>query len=183
MKKWELIKSEMALDERWYKVRRDTVKLPNGRIMDDYFLGLRGKYAQMVPFFENGDVLMVKQYKHGFGDFTIELPAGMVGEGEDPLACARRELEEETGYSGENWRPLGVVHENPTKSVNQSFWYVATGLKKSGEQHLDDSEEIEIIKIHYKKLIEMIRSGEVITGPTIGSFMLALLELGYLKTV
>jgi 8-oxo-dGTP pyrophosphatase MutT (NUDIX family) len=183
MKKWETLKSEMALDEKWYKVRKDTVKLPNGKIMNDYFLGLRGRYVQMVPIFENGDVLLVKQYKHGAGDFTIEMPAGMVNEGEDPLVCAKRELMEETGYEGSTWKSMGVIHENPTKSVNESFWYVVTGLKESGEQHFDESEEIEVLKIHYKKLIEMIKSGEIITGPTIGALLLALLELDHLKIV
>lgn len=182
MKKWELIKSEMALDERWYKVRKDTVRLPNGKVLDDYFLGLRGKYVQMVPVFENGDILLVKQYKHGASDFTLEMPAGMVEEGEDPFLCAQRELLEETGYIGAEWKQLGgTIHENPTKSVNESFWYVVTSLEKVSEQSLDSNEEIEVLRIPASKLLDKVRNGEVITGPTIGSFLLAMIELNKMR--
>lgn len=181
MKKWELIKSEMALNEKWYKVRKDTVKLPNGKVMDDYFLGLRGDYVQMIPIFENGDILMVKQYKHGVGDFTLELPAGMMNESENPLACAKRELQEETGYEGSNWKELGVFAENPTKSVNNSYWYLVTGLTDKGLQHFDESEEIEVVKMNYIDVIAKIRSGEVVSTPSVGQILLGLLEFGKIK--
>lgn len=178
MKKWKTLSSTLAFNEKWYKVRKDVVELPSGKVLDDYYVGLRGRYVQMVPVFENGDLLIVKQYKHGAADFTLELPAGMVEDGEDPLVCAKRELEEETGYRGAMWKRIGgVIHENPTKSVNESFWYAVSGLEKVSEQKLDDNEEIEVMRIASEDFLKMIRNGEIITGPTIGSFFLAMIEL------
>jgi len=178
MEKWKLLSSKMAFDHRWYKVRQDTVQLPNGKVLSDYFLGLRGRYVQTVPVFDNGDILIVKQYKHGAADFTLEIPAGMVEDGEDPLFSAQRELVEETGYTGTSWKQIGgIIHENPTKSVNESFWYLVTGLENVAAQSLDGNEEIEVLRIPAAEFLDKIRNGEVITGPTIGAFLLAMVEL------
>jgi 8-oxo-dGTP pyrophosphatase MutT (NUDIX family) len=108
----------------------------------------------------------------------------MVEEAEDVLSAAQRELLEETGYSGKKWKQIGgVIHENPTKSVNESFWYVVTDIERVQDQHLDANEEIEVLRVPAQELLKKIQHGDVIAGPTIGSFLFAFLELGYLQFV
>src|SRR5947209_2135944 len=72
---WTLLSSEMAFDHRWYKLRRDTVKLPNGRIVDDYFVSQRPNVAIAVPLTTENNVVLVRQYKHGVQAITLEFPA------------------------------------------------------------------------------------------------------------
>lgn len=183
MKKWELLSSKMAFDHRWYKVRQDTVKLPTGRILEDYFLGVRGRYVQMLPITDDGNIIMVRQYKHGASAITLELPAGMVEENEDVEVCARRELLEETGCEGRTWKRLAVTHENPSKSVNESFWYLVTDLEIKKDQHLDENEEIEVVQVSIQEALAKIQSGEIISGPSIGQIFLGLYELRKLQFI
>jgi 8-oxo-dGTP pyrophosphatase MutT (NUDIX family) len=95
---WTLLSSEMAFDHRWYKLRRDTVQLPDGRIIDDYFVSQRPDVAIVVPLTRERDFILVRQYKHGAQAITLEFPAGTF-RSESAEAAAARELEEETGYS------------------------------------------------------------------------------------
>lgn len=77
MKKWKQISSKIAFDNPWFKVRQDTVEIPNGQIIDDYFVWLEGRIVLVVPVTTNNEFILVKQYKHAFGDFVIEFPLAM----------------------------------------------------------------------------------------------------------
>jgi ADP-ribose pyrophosphatase len=98
MKKWRLRSSTIVFDRRWFRVRQDTVVLPNGRVIDDYFVWPEGDVALVVPVTEQGDVILVRQYKHAAQEIMVEFPAGMLEPDEVPLQGAQRELREETGY-------------------------------------------------------------------------------------
>jgi ADP-ribose pyrophosphatase len=93
---WKVLASHNAFDHRWYVVRRDTLQLPDGTI-DDYFVSVRPDVAVVVALDRSGQMVMVRQYKHGVREMTLEFPAGTF-EDEQPEAAALRELEEETGY-------------------------------------------------------------------------------------
>lgn len=82
-KKWKKISSEMALDEKWFRVRKDVVELPNGTVLNDYFLWLSGDVSSVVPVTQNNEFIFVKQYKYGSDEEMIEFPAGFVEEKED----------------------------------------------------------------------------------------------------
>ncbi len=176
MKKWELLGSEMAFDNRWFKVRRDTVKLPNGTILDDFFVWLEGQVGMVVGITKNDEVILVKQYKHAFGDMMIECSAGMINDGEDPLDGAKREFQEETGFSCGEFTFLGVYNGKATKTVGDLHIFLAEGveeLSENREHHLDETEEIEVLRIPFKTVFDMIRKREIVAVETIAALYLA----------
>ena len=99
----------------------------------------------MVAFTEDDELLLVRQYRHGAGEILVELPAGVVEEGEDPAEAARRELLEETGYSFTSIAYVCTLYANPATSGNLTYTYVLRGGKKVQEQQLDSSEDIEVV--------------------------------------
>ncbi len=113
MKPWQVLRSKVLVDRRpWLQVTTQDVKLPNGHVIQGYMLAEGRDYAMVFALMEDGRVPVVQQYKHGVARLTYDLPAGYVDEGEQPLACAHRELMEETGLAG-TLEPLGLSH---------SFW-------------------------------------------------------------
>ncbi|WP_266202499.1 NUDIX hydrolase [Pontibacter kalidii] len=176
---WKILKSDMVVDEKWYKLRRDEVELPNGHVMDDYYVSVRPNVVLVFPVTEDGHVIFVRQYKHAAGDIFIELPGGVIDEHENnPLEAARRELLEETGYTSEEMEPLLEVIDNPTKDTNRIYYFLARNAHKIAEQDLDVSEHIEVLKVPLQEVESMILSGKVNVAGSIALSLLALRKLG-----
>lgn len=180
IKAWKIISSEVVFDHRWYKLRKDVVEIASGIIIDDYFVSVRPEVVTVFPVTEDGDVIMVQQYKHGAQQILLEFPGGVIEEGEDIELAAKRELVEETGYEVERLIKLSTLIDNPTKDTNKIHLFLALGAKKVKEQSLDDTENIKVIKVPLKDLKQLIRNGEICVA---GAVSLSFLALDYLKNV
>ena len=101
MKTWRVLSSKPVLETPWFRIRQDAVRLPNGLELDDYYVIETPHFVKVFGFTEAGEVVFVRQYKHGLGRVVLELPAGFIERGEDPAHAAARELLEETGYAGQ----------------------------------------------------------------------------------
>lgn len=176
MKKWKLLGSKMAFDNKWFKVRQDKVRLVSGRVLDDYFVWLEGDVSMVVPITKNQEFVFVKQYKHAAGEIMIEFPAGLADEGEAPQEAAERELLEETGFSGEI-SMLTKLYKNPTKAVGRTYVYLLENAVQGKKVEGDDNEEIEVVVVPYKKALEMVRKGEIWAAETVASIYVALDKL------
>ncbi len=184
MKKWKLLSSKPAFDSKWFKVRQDEVKLSNGTILDDYFVWLEGDLSLIVPVTTNQKLILVKQYKHASGQIMIEYPAGYVDKGEKPAQTAKRELLEETGYSGGKFSLIGTLTNNPTKVISKIYIYLAEEIKKSVDSkkvHSDDTEEIEVLKLPLTRVLEMVRGGKIWVSSSVCATYLALEKLKFLR--
>lgn len=173
MKPWKLQNSKLAFDNRWMKIRQDSVELPDGRRLDDYYLYLEGDVALVVPVTSDGKFILVRQYKHGVGQVVLEFPAGMVDPGETPEQAARRELQEETGYTATALSLIGQFVNSPTKVVGKHYVYLAEGVEKTTTQDQSDAELIEIVALGKEALLDKIYAGEVWVSGTIASAFLA----------
>lgn len=173
MKKWKTLDSKLAFDHKWFKVRQDTIQLPNGKILDDYFLWPSGDVAMVVPVTVDNQFLLVQQYKHGAGDIMIEFPAGYIDPNEAPEVAAVRELREETGYTSPQLTLIGKIAHSPTKVIGHTYMYLASRIELTHTPHLDDNEEIQLILKPYEHVLAMITSGEIRTGSTITAAFLA----------
>ncbi|MDX2135423.1 MAG: NUDIX hydrolase [Saprospiraceae bacterium] len=125
-------------------VRKDTVVLPNGARIDDYFVLEYPDWVVSLALTEDGHFVCIRQYRHGIGDVHFELPAGVADPGEPLLDCARRELLEETGYGGGVWRPWIVASANPGTHNNRAHVFLATGVARIAEPALDATEDISV---------------------------------------
>ncbi|WP_160070283.1 NUDIX hydrolase [Sphingobacterium bovisgrunnientis] len=147
MQKWKLLESKYIIQRPWATLRVDKLELPNGNIKDEYYVLEYPTWVNMVAITEDGNVLFVKQYRHGADQIMVELPAGVVEDDEEPEVAARRELLEETGYAFDKIEYICELFANPATSGNLTYTYLLTGGKKVQEQDLDSSEDIEVVEM------------------------------------
>ena len=126
---------------------------------------------------QNEDVLFVEQYKHGAGTSMWDLPAGYVDEGETPFTCARRELEEETGYLADDWRDMGGWLIDPNRTDARFHYYLALGARSDGQQHLDATEDIAVHHVPLAEVQSVLAAGQVQSLATWAGIMAGLAAL------
>jgi len=176
---WKVLKSEMVVDEKWYKLRRDHVALPSGLEMDDYYVSVRPNVVLTFPLTEDNHVIFVRQYKHAAADIFVELPGGVIDAHEtEPSEAARREMLEETGFTSDDVELLLEATDNPTKDTNRMYYFLARNARKVARQDLDASEAIEVLKVPLQEVEQMILSGQLRVAGTVALCLLALRKLG-----
>ncbi|HKT36186.1 MAG TPA: NUDIX hydrolase [Nitrospira sp.] len=149
----------------------ETVTLPNGVTVDLEIVRHPGA-AAVVPMKENGAVVLIKQYRHAAGGFILEIPAGKLHPGEDPVHCAARELEEEIGYIAGRLDRLTSIFTAPGFTDEVIHIYKATKLT-AGRQQLDRDEVLEILEVSLDDAVKMIRAGTIRDAKTIAGLQLA----------
>ncbi len=156
---------------------RDTVELPNGA-KSIREVALHGGAVCVVPVTDEGEIIMERQFRYPFDEVIWEIPAGKIDKGEtDLLEAAKRELREETGYTAENYTCIGDLYPSPAILSEKIRMYIATGLKK-GEQDLDEDEFLDVIKLPFEKVVQMILDGEITDAKTQTAVLKAKLVLG-----
>lgn len=147
------------------RLRVDTVALPNGDTATREVIEHPGAVA-VIALTGGGELLMVRQYRHATGEVLLEIPAGKRDPGESPLACAQRELEEETGYRAKQWRLLFSYYTTPGFSDELLYIIQASDLEK-GEAHTDEEEFIEVVTVPVPEALDMVYRGEIRDAKTI----------------
>lgn len=147
MEKWTLLDSKYVIQRPWATLRVDKLQLPNGNIKEEYYVLEYPTWVNMIGITEQNTLLFVRQYRHGAGKILVELPAGVVEEGEAPEVAAQREMLEETGYAFDSIEYIGELYANPATSGNITYTYLLGGGKKVQEQSLDNSEDIEVVEM------------------------------------
>ena len=158
-----------SLDE--VKLHEDQIVSTSGFRTNHLRLSLHD-FSIVVPVLGRDRIVMVWNYRHPIQGWELELPAGLVNDGEKPEACARRELEEETGYSARSWRKVGWLHTLPGISGQRAHIYLARGLKK-GRVHREPYEKMETRILTLKQVYRLLRSGKIVHSPTVSALGLA----------
>jgi 8-oxo-dGTP pyrophosphatase MutT (NUDIX family) len=184
MDKWKTLASRIALDHPWFRVRKDTVELPNGMVLDDYTVWLDREVVLIVPITNEGFFVFVRQYKHGANDIMIEFPAGYVDPDEPLMEAAKRELEEETGYRVDTLTKIGQLAHNPTKAIGSIHVFMANQLPTArSETRFDETEQIELVQLSFPDVCCKIDQGEIYSSGTIAAFHLASMKLELLRAL
>ena len=142
IKKWNVVNSERLESNKIFSVRKDTSVSPVTGGEHDFFVVEASDWINVVALTEDDEVVLIEQHRHGIQSVTVEIPGGMVDQGEEPLQTAKRELLEETGYAGANWDQIGEVFPNPAMQNNKCHTFLATNCKKVGEPNFDTTEDI-----------------------------------------
>ena len=153
------IKEELIYKGRVFNVYNNTVTLPDGREAPREFIEHNGGVC-VLPVLDNGDVILVKQFRYGIRNTLIEIPAGKLEKGENHKECGLRELKEEIGATPKEFIYLGECLPTTDYLSERIHMYLAKGLSFS-EQHLDEDEFLEILRIPFEELLEKVISGEI----------------------
>jgi ADP-ribose pyrophosphatase len=146
IRKWELIDSrEVFSSEPWIRVYVDRVRLPGGKIVDDYYRIDLPEYAMIYALGRDGKVLLERIYKHAIGEISFVLPTGCIEKDEQPVETAKRELLEETGYRANKWTYIGSFVVDGNKGSGKGYFFIAEDIEKVDEPQNDEMEEAEIV--------------------------------------
>jgi len=160
--KWKIVSSEYLIKRPWLTARRDVVELPDGRINPEYYVLEYPTWINVTAITKDGDMVLVRQYRHALGQTNFEIVAGVVEDGEEPINAAKRELWEEAGYGGGEWKEIAQISGNPSTTTNITHCFLATGVEKISQQHLDATEDIEVYLFPQEEVKAMISRGEFV---------------------
>lgn len=159
---WPVSQTRRLIHNRVFDVTARHSRSPlNGREHEFYVVECTD-WVNVIPLLADGRVVMIRQYRHGRQEITLEVPGGMVDpEDGDPSVAAGRELLEETGYRAGKVEPIGSIAPNPAILDNLCHSYVATELEFHGALELDSTEDIEVVKIPLQQVPGLIREGQI----------------------
>ena len=167
---WERVSSEYGEDIILFRTRFDQMRNPRTRAVLRRLVLESVDWVNMVAITEDEQCVMVRQYRFGTGYATLETPGGMVDPGEDSETAAKRELLEETGYTGEDAELIGTAHPNPAFQGNLCHTCLIRNAVKTGNQDLDEGEDIEVFTASLKEIDKMIDSGAIRNSMIIAAF-------------
>lgn len=171
---WETLKSkEVFSADPWIRLSVEQVRLPDGRVVDDYYQMQLVDCAIIFAETKKGKVVMERQYKHGVRKVTLTLPTGGIHPGEDPMLAAQRELKEETGYVSKDWQCLGRFILMGNQGGGTIHVFKALQAEQVTEPVESDLEEMDIILMKPEELTEAIRSGEISILNSVTAILLA----------
>lgn len=160
MQPWQTIKSQTVLDHPVLKVMQVT-RSKEGSDPHPFVVLSSPDWVNVIPVTRQGEVVLIRQWRHGTGETTLEIPGGLIDPGETPAIAAAREMAEETGYECERLIPLGQVRPNPALFDNTCYTFLAPGAWLAGPARPDDTEDIEVLTVPQSELADMVRDGRI----------------------
>lgn len=171
IQRWKVLSESDISPSKWFPLYRQTVRIHGGKIIDDYFISRLGDVAMVIPRMKNGLIAMVRQYKHGVGDITIEFPAGRIDRDEQPLDAATREVREETGIQCGDLISLGNMFPSPTKDSARLHGFFSPNCEVLHDVGFDENEDIETVFFSETEIEELIRDGNINCSDTVGLWL------------
>ncbi len=173
VQEWPCLASEPLHEYRVFRTRQDRRRSPRTGREHTFFVIESPDWVNIVPLTAVDNtpmVVMIEQFRHGNGEITLEVPGGLVDEGEEPIGAGSREMREETGYAAEQVLPLGQVSPNPALFNNTCYSFVALNCHKVGEQQFDGSEDIQVRLVPLADIPALIQQGKITHSLTINAF-------------
>ncbi len=154
IKPWKILSSRKTFKDPFLSVRTDRCQRDDGHIVPNYHVLEFTDWATIVPVTDEGNIVLIREYRHAGQVVLLGVPGGVLDPGEtDPETAARRELREETGYTAREMIPVGSCFPNPAIQDNHLHYFLATGCRKTDVQALDPNEEIEVVEMPYEDFL------------------------------
>ncbi len=169
-KHWERLSSSLDKSYRVFGLRTDRARSPRTGQIHDFFIMETAAWVNIIPVTADQQVVLIRQFRHGTRDVTLEIPGGLVEKEDTHEEAARRELREETGYESTEWTLLGSVHPNPAIQNNLCYTYLAGNVRHAGDLMQDDREDIEVVTRPLADIPDLIRKGEIAHALVIAAF-------------
>lgn len=178
---WRVLDSTYLVRVPWAVLRRDICQMPNGHVVPEYYVLEYPNWANVVALTSDNQFILIRQYRHGAGDVFLEIPGGVIDEGETALQAARREMLEETGYEFESFEEICNLYPNPATSNNITTTYLALGGIRKQEQALDMQEEIEVLLVSPDEVKELLFANQFGQSLHASALFYALKHLGLIS--
>jgi len=175
---WKLLSSSYIHKGPWATLRTDRCEMPDGRIVEDYYVLEYSNWVNAVALTGEGKIILVQQYRHAAGIVSTELPGGVVEDGESAVEGLRRELLEETGYQFDDFELLCVIYANPSTANNYTSCYLARGGKKIQDQNLDEHEELIVNTYTVDEVKQLLAENKIAQALHCTGLFYALAKLG-----
>lgn len=182
IKPWKLISSRKDKSFRIFDLCIDRALSPRTGVEHDFYVLESAEWVNVIPLTTDNNVILIRQYRHGIRDISLEIPGGIVEPDDTPVDGARRELKEETGYREKEMVYLGMVYANPAFLNNRCHTYLALDCLPDGVQSLDDKEDIEIVLTPLDEIPGLIKEGEIAHSLVLAAFYRYYLEYRGCKT-
>jgi ADP-ribose pyrophosphatase len=157
---WRVASSSYVIDTPFLRMRRDDVNVPSQDGLTSFFVRESRGFAIVFALTNENEVLLVRQYRYGIDAYTLELPAGTLDGDEDPLDCAKRELQEETGFTAPRWEHVLDVAAEPVRSTSIMHVFVAREARRTNAQQLDPFEVLAAETMPIDRVLDALRNGE-----------------------
>lgn len=170
---WTTLGHEPQGDYRVFSVRQDLARSPETGREHDFYVIESSDWINVIPMTPDGQIVCVRQFRHGTKEITLEVPGGMIDPEDDgPMAAGLRELREETGYTAERIVNLGAIAPNPALQNNRCYSALALGARPEGAQRLDGAEEIEVVLVDPEEVPGLVARGVITHALVVVAFYL-----------
>ena len=175
-KPWRLISSQFNESYYIFNIRTDRASSPRTNMAHDFYILESKDWVNVIPLTPQKEVVLIRQYRHGIRDITLEIPGGILERKDSPKEAAQRELREETGYQESDIILLGDVHPNPAFLNNRCYTFLARDVFMAGKQEQDEKEDIEVLLRPLDEIPRLIREGEITHSLVLAAFYRFYLE-------
>jgi len=168
---WNILTSTVERSFRIFDLRTDRAVSPRTGVAHDFFILESPPWVNVIPLTSDDQVVLIRQYRHGTRQTTLEIPGGLVEDFDDPRSAALRELREETGFEGRHPFFVGKVHPNPAILNNECHTFAVLDVVRTGEQKPDDKEDIEVLTRPLAQIPELIATGQITHSLVLCAFL------------
>lgn len=179
--RWKTLSSKYIYDDRWFRARADSCQFPDGRIIEPYYIVELPDWCNVILVTKDERVILVRQYRYPIDTATYELPGGVIEKNEDPKLAAKREMEEETGYTSDDIEFLMKLSPNPAVNNNTAYFFLVRNAVPTVSTNPDLFEDIDIVSFSKEEIIAFVQENQMPHGVQVGPMYAAMVQLGWLK--
>jgi 8-oxo-dGTP pyrophosphatase MutT (NUDIX family) len=173
MRRWTLERSRVLLDRPWLRVHEECLVLPSGARIEEFHRLETPSWAAAVALTNTGEIVLVEQHRRGLDGTSLELPAGVIDNGESAEDAVKRELLEETGYAADEWLPLCELAPEPSRSTARAHLFFARNAYSVSEPRPEACEQIQVVRLAASQALQAAETGRIQHAVHVAALFLA----------